>query len=262
MDLGFTADPDWIARRTEQWLPVEENLSDSFTKREIAQWKTYFFTGQLPDGAKISPTEILQCFPIFNKESVEYCCKKLISPRLNQHEYDYIQYMFFGGLRYVPDLSFDEKLKWFYAIYGDCYKPNRVFPFLIGNETTFRPITIRPLEMFDITFGIRDWLDGKCEQSIWNVYREYFFSLLPCVDEAIFSKPIGRAYLKGRVGTAQAKIIALIKYCFYYQDPDPTSPQSAARHDYLAFFRDRMDNLDHYPGELKALWESMKAEYS
>lgn len=262
MDLSFTADPGWIARRTEQWVSVEEGLSDSFTKREIAQWKTYFFTGQLPEGAKISPTEILQCFPIFNKESVSYCLKNLISEKIPHSEYESILGMFFGGLLYVPGKCSEEKTQWFYDIYGDHYEPDRVFPFLIGRETNYRPISLRPTAMFEATIGVRNWLIGKYDYSQWSAYPEYFFSLLPCVDGKVFAVPKPRVRIGGRIGIINAKLITLLKLCFSYQDPDPTSPQSAARHDYLAFFRDRMENLDHYPGELKALWESIKAEYS
>lgn len=260
MDLSFIKDPDWITRRTEQWLSLEESLSDSFTKREIAKWKTYFFTGQLTAGTKISPKELLRCFPVFNRESVSYCLKNLISEKMLQREYESIQFMFFGGLHAMQYMSFEEKRHWFDSIYGDHYEPRRVFPFLIGDETTYRPITIKPLEMLDITFSIRDWLDGKYEHSIWNVYREYLFSLLPFVDQMVFSVPRRGENLKGKFRIPRSRLIVLMKYCFNYQDPDPTSPQSAARHDYLDFFRNRMDNLDHYPGDLKGLWEHVKAE--
>ena len=38
-------DPDWIADRDLLWTPIQRNLSDEFTKVELAVAKEIFFTG-------------------------------------------------------------------------------------------------------------------------------------------------------------------------------------------------------------------------
>lgn len=266
MDLGFTKDPAWIKERAKLWKPIEADLKEEFSKQKIQLWKEYFFTGVVPKGLKIAPSSRVELFPSFTKEGIAYCLKKNISARLTDDEYFMVQTAFVARLKGIPGISYQEQLEFFRYVFGDVYDPARHFPFLIGSEKEHRKITLHPNLMYGYSASdIYYWLeDRSCDAPIWIDQTNYFYSLFPFLSKELFSlEEATSGYLEGPVHLHKHHTILrrTLRWCLDYPDPTKGAPEGARRRQYLKDLRDRMDNLDHYPGELKQLWESIKAEY-
>jgi hypothetical protein len=134
---------------------------------------------------------------------------------------------------------------------------------LLGDATQYRPITLHVNLAFDYLTSVFRWFDGDDKSYAYMAQSiDYFFSLMPFVDERLFQLKEGRGGVPGSVGLAscQSRLKKIMRACFTY--PKGVVIEGEAQRRYLAEFKARMDNLDSYPGELKQLWMSMKAEYA
>ena len=265
MILDITQDPQWLEPRTRLWLERERDVSEGLTRKEVKPIKDFFFTGIATKNSWIKATGMLGSFPVFTVEGISWCLKTQVEASISDDEYDYIQQVFAGLLYDVPGLSCDERVSLFHNVFGVRYEPDRLFPFLLGNETQYRPITLHVNLALDYLTAVSRWLDGDDEPYAYMAcLQDYFFSLIPFVDEKIFKleeAPI-KERLPGRVilASCQGRLKQLLESCFSY--PKGVAIEGEPQRRYLAAFRERMDNLEHYPGELKQLWESIKAEHA
>lgn len=268
-DLSFTQDQQWIEGRSRLWAEVEPGIKEGLSKREVQRWKDYFFTGIVAKSGKYAPGALVEFFPSFSKEGIAYCLKNNMSEKIGDDEYRQVQALFETNIHTVAGLTRGAQLELFKYVFGESYDPERKFPFLIGSESEYRAITLHPNLLFESLCSTNNWLKRKhVLEPIWPAVLDYGFSLIPYVDTRIFR--IGEAnkskgeYLDGGVRSdiAQAKLIGVSRYCFKYPDPTEGAPEGESRRQFLREFRERMENLNHYPGDLKALWESVKAEYA
>src|SRR5690606_18776255 len=131
-------------------------------------------------------------------------------------------------------------------------------------------ITLHPNLMYAYSIGdIFFWLeDARLNPPIWVDLAGYHFSLYPHISPKLFSLSVQEGaeveYIDGSVRLRQQQIVLreILRWCFDYPDQTKGAPEGAQRRQYLKDFRERMDSLDYYPGELKQLWESIKAEYA
>ena len=156
----------------------------------------------------------------------------------------------------------------FKFVFGDKFEPVRKLPFLIGDETTHRPITLTHNLMFAYGTNTYGWLKRRGEADIlWAYLLDYFFSLIGYVDNRIFDIAMEKKNnvflpVRADLKRIQSRLRKIMHWCFEYQDPTNGAPEGESRRQYLKEFKDRMDNLDHYPGDLKQLWDSIKSEYA
>ena len=265
MILDITQDPQWLEQRTRLWLERERDVSDGLTRKEVKPIKEFFFTGKVTQNSWIKTSKMLDFFPLFTVEGLTWCLQTQVEASLSDDEYDSIQKLFAGMIYSVPGLNCDERLLMFRHVFGECYAPGRLFPFLLGNETQYRPITLPANLAFSYLTSVYRWLNGDDEPYAYMAsLQSYFFSLIPYVDEKIFQleeAPI-KERISGRVilASCQSKLRDILSKCFSY--PKGVAVEGEAQRRYLAEFKARMDNLEHYPGELKQLWESIKAEHA
>lgn len=211
----------------------------------------------------MNAANMLKYFPVFTVAGLAWCLQRQVDASLSDDDFQSIQQVFAGLLYTVPGLSCDEQLFLFKYVFGERYDPHRLFPFLLANETQYRPITLHVNLAYAYLTNVFRWLDGDDEPYAYMAHLiGYFFSLMPFVDERLFQLEEGRAHLPGSVGLAscQSRIRTIMRACFTY--PKGVVIEGEAQRRYLAEFKARMDNLDHYPGELKQLWLSIKAEYA
>ncbi|HLD66727.1 MAG TPA: hypothetical protein VJA19_11825 [Pseudomonas sp.] len=265
MILDITQDPQWLEQRTRLWLEKERDVSDGLTRKEVKPIKDFFFTGIATKNSWIKATGMLGSFPVFTVEGLAWCLQAQVEANLSNDEYDSIQNLFAGRLYDVPGLSCEERISIFHYVFGAHYDPNRLFPFLLGNETQCRPMNLHVNLAYSYLINVSRWLDGDDEPYAYMAsLMDYFFSLILFVDEKIFQledAPI-KEWLPGRVilASCQSRLRKLMRKCFSY--PKGIAVEGEAQRRYSADFRERMDNLEHYPGELKQLWESIKAEHA
>jgi hypothetical protein len=206
---------------------------------------------------------MLDYFPVFTVEGLAWCLQNQVDASLSDDDFQSIQQTFAGQLYTVPGLNCDERQFLFKHVFGERYDPHRLFPFLLGDETQCRPITLHVNLAFDYLTSVYSWLDGDDEPYAYMAQLiGYFFSLVPFVDERVFQLKEGRGRLPGSVDqdSCQIRLQKIMRACFTY--PKGVVIEGEAQRRYLAEFKARMDNLDSYPGELKQLWASIKAEYA
>jgi hypothetical protein len=263
MILDITQDPQWLEQRNKLWLELERDISEGLTRKQIKGIKDFFFTGIVAKNSWLNAVKMLVDFPVFTVEGITWCLQNQVDASLSDDEFQSIQQVFAGLLYTVPGLSCEEQLFLFRHVFGERYKPHRLFPFLLGDATQYRPITLHVNLAFDYLTSVYSWLDGDDEPYAYMAQLiDYFFSLMPFVDERIFQLGEANVLLPGSGSAAptQSRLKKIMRACFTY--PKGVVIEGEAQRRYLAEFKARMDNLDSYPGELKQLWVSIKAEYA
>ena len=215
---------------------------------------------------------MLDFFPVFTRDGLEWCLRNQVTStagnEIKAGDYEVIQILFCIQLATVPTLSCVEQVFLFKHVFGEVYDPERCFPFLIGSEETFRLITISADRLYGAGTEVYSWLKRGEEKykCTWICLLEYWFSLFSWVDSRFFNKGIDRAhvFISGgdRLDIQQSRLHKIMHWCFDYPNPAGNGPEGEPQRRYLAEFKARMDNLEHYPGELKQLWESIKAEHA
>jgi hypothetical protein len=262
MILDITQDPQWLEQRNKLWLQVERDISEDLTRKQIKGIKDFFFTGIESKNSWMNAANMLEYFPVFTVEGIAWCLQNQVDSNLSDDDFQSIQRTF-GLLHNVPGLSCEEQVFLFKHVFGEHYDPHRVFPFLLGDETQYRKINLHVNLAFDYLTSVYSWLDGDDEPYAYMAQLiGYFFSLIPFVDERLFQFEEVLDVLPGSVRQAscQSRLKKIMRACFTY--PKGVVIEGEAQRRYLAEFKARMDNLDHYPGELKQLWMSIKAEYA
>jgi hypothetical protein len=262
MILDITQDPQWLEQRNKLWLELERDISEGLTRKQIKGIKDFFFTGIVAKNSWLNAVKMLVDFPVFTVEGITWCLQNQVDASLSDDDFQSIQRIF-GLLHHVPGLDCEEQVFLFNYVFGERYDPHRLFPFLLGDETQCRPITLHVNLAFDYLTSVFHWLGGDDESYAYMAQLiGYFFSLVPFVDERLFQLEEGRGSLPGSVGLAscQCRLKTIMRACFTY--PKGVAVEGETQRRYLAEFKARMDNLDHYPGELKQLWLSIKAEYA
>lgn len=274
MFLDITQDPQWLAQREQLWQAIKRETAEGLTKKQLEDIRTFFFTGVPRKNSWLRPARMLDCFPVFTVEGIAWCLRtygalaKSDKPFADS-DYWMVQSLFRNGLSSVPGLPREEWLHLFHHVFGETYDPLRRFPFLIGEESEQRPLELHANNLFESGCGskVYSWLKRvDDDEPMWVGLLDFFFSLVPHVDERIFDQKMeesGLVYLqKGvRLELTQSRLRKIMTWCFNYPDPTKGAPEGESRRRYLAEFRRRMDSLENYPGELGQVWNAIKQEY-
>lgn len=268
-DLSFTRNPEWIARRQEYWVALEKELSDGYSKSEVKQWMSYAKTGVVPKILKISPNALMELFPVFSLEGLNYCLKDLISENVTDEQFIRIQTFFYSDINCVYNIGYDEKLTWFSYVFGDFYDPNRIFPFQIGKEKVGRRMTVPPSHTFSVGLDcLRSWfLNSEEQKPVWVERLGFLYSILPYLDIRIFR--LGEKERKGeklpyygRTDVIQAKLYRVFECCLRYAGVAADPVLDVERREFAKKFVARLEALDSWPEGLRELWESAKQEFA
>ena len=267
MNLSFTKDPQWIEQRTLLWNELESELKNGLSRKEVERWREYFFTGSLPSGKSLSPFSLLTFFPQFDDEGIQYCLKNVITEKMTDDQFWSLQTLFAGNLKTVPGLALEDSLKIFKGGFGDKYEPNRTFPYRLFGEGGFRQVDLSPNLIFAYGTSTFVYIASQYEQpeNVWLKLGDFFISLIPHVDPRFFNiqEDKDRVQIDGAtLRKVQGRLNKLMRMCFELPDTAKTKPQTELIVNYLEGLKKDLNKLDDYPGQLKSLWEGIKAEYA
>lgn len=267
MDMRFIEDAEWVRNREILWKEEEGRAAGELSSKNIEKWKRIFFTGTVPSSGNFDPGEVLRLFPKFDIDGIQYYLRHIAPNPLKDEHYKNIQNLFSTQIYNVPGISFGESVFYFKYVFGDRYDPGRLFPFFVGDEKAFRPITVHPNRLFSCATSV--YFDiGYVRDKVthWLGLLEYFFSLICVVDSKFFDLEIdqGRNMVDGfvRIDIVQSRIRKIMEWCV---NP-PEILENNTHKDLIVFyidgFRDRMDKLGFYPGDLEKLWGEARSKGS
>lgn len=221
IDLSFTQNPDWIKNRQDAWDKMEDSLAEGRTKKALEARKNYFFYG-IPPKIQLYPVEYMQYFPAPSYEGLKFAIGSYIDAKnIEDRQYRSMQLAFSQNLEHWPGLSSDDRLRLFKLAHGETYDPERKFPFLIGNEETYRDFAYGA----DGYFSVMTSRFARCfgSDEVNNLFwlspeiTQYYLSIIPKVDSMIFSLSVTEEEKKKKVGSTnlegtQSFLNTLIKF--------------------------------------------------
>ena len=262
MYLSFTKDLKWIKERELLWKEREEDIKEELTKRQVANIKHYFMTGEVPKGGKIDVRTLVQFFPKLDIEGLTYCFKNNIPSDIDDEQFRRCQAAFCATIDDYHSLSREQYVALFKFVFGERYDPRRKFPFLIGTDTDYREISYDCSLLFEHLSGAVHWFRGKTIPKLYACEMlEFYFSMIPYVDERMFKRLAEgerEIMLPGGASTnCIRKVIMLMQWAV--NPPEFVSdPEEEERRRFLQSFYEKMNSLEYYPSDLKELWEEAK----
>jgi hypothetical protein len=190
LDFESLKNPEWIAKREEQWKVFEDFYGDEWTKKDRQHYKEYFFTGNLNKyQIPILPQDAIRFFPIQNIEGHGYAVNRYSKIEWTPEKLaSFINLVFLS--RAETALSIKETVELFTAYVGKEHDPNRLFPFLIGDETAYRAFAYSPerllYEMLEnLTYYFKHVGFGIKESKSPHLL-DFMFSLFRAVNPTLF----------------------------------------------------------------------------
>lgn len=268
--LAFTKDPIWQAEREALWDSEQfDSLREDLPRKKIKLLKQIFMTGLKPQGLECQLRTWLELYPNWTNEGLAYLFSELM-PTPNERNQEELEFIFLGGLDEVADLSVERSRELFGFIFGECYDPLRRFPFLFKGEAESRTIATNPnIQFFRGTNQLRLFLkygDEDRHKTAWSYHVNYWVSLIANVDPRAFpkDKPAKRVYDREKNFSYDRFLFAKLSSVLTLVCCEPQGERDA---EYLPLtqcvikeIRTSLDNLDHYPGQLKELWEKIKTD--
>lgn len=262
MYLSFTKDPKWITARELLWEEREDNIKEELTKQRVAKIKHYFMTGEVPKGTKLDVRAMVQFFPKFDIEGLAYCFKHIIPSDINDEQFRQCQAAFCATLDDYFGLTLEEYVVLFKHVFGEKYDPNKGFPFLIGTDSELRKVSYNCNLLFEHLNKSFHWFRKKSQPKLYTCdLLEFYFSMFPYIDERMFKRMAEderEICLPG--GASTSCILKVVKLMQWSVTPPDfvNDSEEEERRQFLKHFHEKMDSLEHYPGDLKELWEEAK----
>lgn len=266
VELEFTRDPEWKAKREKLWKSVERQVAEGLSRKVYNRWKTFFFTGELIGEGRLDQGGLFEFYPKFDLEGMQdFLASPPFQPVTSQ-DYTTIQSLFAIRIHDTPGVSLERAVALFTHVFGERYDPGRRFPFDIAGESERRKITLHHNLMFE--YGTSVFLDIKNPKTNllhWFKLLDYWFSLIPFVDNRFFDTVEDESRIRVDGGVMLDKVqIRLRQIMRWTFEPHPAvadHPYKEVVLEYLGGFRDRMGGLSEYPGQLEELWHSIQKEY-
>lgn len=268
IDLSFTQDSQWIAKRKKAWEAIEDQVADELTKKQVEARKKYFFTGTKPK-VDMSPGEYTLYFPDNSYAGLSFVFKEYVDiKRLRSRVFKSIQSDFFQNLAHWPGASLEDKIRLFKMVYGDTFDPDRKFPFLIGSEAERRPLSHGVDELFVIITGKYLAISGTAleESFFWKDLVDFYLSLFEFVEPSIWLPDFGGKntddeYGRFPIGELRRWLDNLAKNLINPSLEILNSENYEIRKPCINKLKAFFEGADS-PPELVAYWQWAKQEYS
>lgn len=261
MDLSFTEDSNWIARRVVLWNECLEyrDWEDELSTKQIDDLHSYFFTGRLVKCKPASIRSRLLYFPAMTIEAIEHVLRYNMPEGATDKDISHLKLFFSVGITDTPDFSNEEAAKIFTYVFGDRYVSEWQLPFLIDGESTYRRSELGPNHQFQC--GVRSlwWLNGKYDnKDMWTYLKDYWLSLLPYVDPILF-RPGDRSYRPPNVmiNITPKNLRQLLGFCAHGIDISRGEDWGEERRQFMRDVRLHLEEIDG-PSDLMTLWQGVK----
>lgn len=270
--LEFTHDPAWQEERAEKWKVVEDDIKEGLTRKRIRETRTYYMTGIIPDGVIIKPWDAIELYPDPTIEGLQHCLRINFPDGMTKKDFEDTQVILSLALSRLKQLSTKQQAELFRYVAGDTFDPNRRFPFYIGHEAELRTMTISAFDyLHNALLNVVPWIEGKRHRSttpFWEDQLAFILSLLGHVSPELFTFGAARQATtieSKRKQTRQEKTTitlfwSLLRYCLSTPSAADDSENGKKRQQFLEDFRARFEELDSYPGDLKAIWREIQIQ--
>lgn len=262
-DLSFTQDPQWISQREKEWEEAVLGLSPTLTKKELNNVKAYFFTGIKPKGFYIHPMEAICYFPVCTISSIEYCLQFYTDTKIEEEDLRSIYSLLTFELKNEAEAK--NRIEVFKHFFGEHYNPERKLARELG--PFYHPDKLVPRNADSLLSSIvrtLNWLEEeKQKEPVWIYLMDYVFSVLPAADVRLYDvdvekkprfwlgvEPCDRLY---------RMLVRFLKDVALGASPNSPHPSDSKKYKFCQDFYHRMENMDHYPGQLKQIWVNAKA---
>lgn len=189
LDFESLKNPEWIAKREEQWKVFEDFYGDDWTKKDRQHYKEYFFTGvinkyQIPMGAFYA----ILFFPIQTLEGHAYAIKKFSKMEFEPKTLAKLLIdISIGG--YPTSLTLQERVDLFTSYVGVEYDPNRKFQYLSKDDEDSSPLNFDPVQMlWCLLYGMNGFVESRFSSSYatYPHILDFIFSLLKVMNSSLF----------------------------------------------------------------------------
>lgn len=260
-DLSFTQDPQWIAEREKEWQQRLPGYS-TMTRKQLNDFRQYFFTGVRSKCFDYEPGTAISNFPALSPASIEYCLQFYAGYKIKDFDLQSIYRVLISDLKNEAEV--ESRLEVFRYFFGERYDPERKLAKELGpyyQHDKVVPLTADHL--FGSIVRTTRWLKKESDEPIWIYLMDYIFSVLPSVDVRLYDVNVEQK-ANFRIGDDPSgwmyqMLTRLLKDVALGAGPNSPHPADSKKRKFCQDFYNRMENMGHYPGQLKQIWENAKA---
>lgn len=257
IDLSFTQDSQWVKKREEVWVQIEEDLSDEYRKKELEEIKSYFFTGKLPSHYKLSDRAKFIYFPVQSPQGWDYVFECLVQDP--GHFKEELYKCASWAPRHIWSLE-QEILLWDYLLGDGLYQESIKSRVPVGKNQEYVEVKIHHAKLLSIIMAnLNTWVDDTEDEAYggepkWVRKKDYFFSMLKGVEDQYFLTENKRSE-EARAGRILTRLMG--------KAANSLAGHSYERHrnDFLQLFANKLNIMDDLSAELKVRWHQAKSEH-
>lgn len=259
IDLSFTKDPEWMAKREKLWKPIGKSLREDFKKSKVEEIKYYFMTGDFLNGQYLTGNACVLWFPLATNEGWDYVFEN------NVFKPEVFEYNFYHSLNNQDGvfLTDEEELAFWDYFHPREYQPEITSRVPIGREKEFVTIKVNPHKIAScMAINCFSFLTESWWKKNPKFYKriEYFYSTLPHLEwekEDYFKMAPESMSIR--------KFTVLAEYLFDLNIVKNKYPEDEAGGLSRMEFRDmliaRIEGMDNLPQKLKDVWHEVKSRY-